>query len=185
MARSHLLVLAEVTALAWVLAEQRMAFSAHSRSSAMTLEMEDELFLYTTRGCYHNPTRDRGRIIGIAAVKSAIRDLPEPVVFGERRYISGCSLSIEEIASFRNGLEFGPMVSDLHTFSGARNWGMSLRRPLVVLDPRDASRLRREVAPYLQPRDRCIDAYLEAARRRSRAIVKSGAAKASLLRLRN
>ena len=107
MSRSYLLVLGEVTALAWVLAEQRMAFSAQSRSQAMALGIGDELLLYTTRGCFHNPTRDRGRVIGVAVVKSDIRELPEPVVFGERRYVTGCNLSIQGLAPFRGGVDLG------------------------------------------------------------------------------
>src|SRR5215471_16540412 len=111
MSRSYLLVLGEVTALAWVLTEQRMAFSAHSRSRAKALEVGDELLLYTTRGCFHSPTYDRGRVMGVATVKSAIRDLSEPVIFGQHRYVTGYDLSIQGLAPFRMGVELGPKVS--------------------------------------------------------------------------
>lgn len=166
MSRSYLLVIGEVTALAWVLAEQRMAFSAQSRSQAKALEIGDELLIYTTRGCFHRPTRDRGRVMGIAAVESTTRDLSAPVVFGQRSYISGCNLSIHGLAPFREGVELAPIVPELRTFSVGRPWNMSLRRPLVFLDPRDADLLRRKVTPFLQQRDRYLDAYIQAARRR-------------------
>jgi hypothetical protein len=55
MARDYLLVIGDAAALAWVLAEQRMAFPASRRSQAMALEVGDELLIYTTRGCFHNP----------------------------------------------------------------------------------------------------------------------------------
>jgi len=50
MSRSYLLVIGEDTALAWVLAEQRMAFPALRRAQAARLEIGDELLVYTTRG---------------------------------------------------------------------------------------------------------------------------------------
>jgi hypothetical protein len=82
MSRKYLLVIGEAAALAWVLAEQRMAFPAFRRSEVMKLAIGDELFIYTTRECFHNPTRDVSRVIGLANVTSEVRDLDEPVVFG-------------------------------------------------------------------------------------------------------
>ncbi len=94
MPRNYLLVIGEATALAWVLAEQRMAFPALRRSQAMALEIGDELLVYTTRGCFHNPGRDAGRVMGLAKVTTHVRDLAKSVVFGERRHTSGCALAI-------------------------------------------------------------------------------------------
>ena len=88
MPRDYLLVIGEKAALAWVLAEQRMAFPALRRSQAMTLEVGDELLIYTTRGCFHNPTGDIGRVMALATVTTRVHDLTEPVVFRERRYTS-------------------------------------------------------------------------------------------------
>ncbi|HKF79950.1 MAG TPA: hypothetical protein VKB17_03920, partial [Thermoleophilaceae bacterium] len=67
-AATYLLILGEREALAWVLREQRMAFSARRARSASALTLGDRLLLYTTRGCFHNPTRDRGRVIGAGEV---------------------------------------------------------------------------------------------------------------------
>ena len=137
----------------------------------MALGIGDELLLYTTRGCFHNPTRDRGRVIGVAVVKSDIRELPEPVVFGERRYVTGCNLSIQGLAPFRGGVDLGSKVPELRVFAGRTHWNMSLRRPLVPLDPRDADLLKRELTPHLQQRDRYLgDNYIKAARRRSNIV---------------
>ena len=66
MSRSYLLVIGDAVALAWVLAEQRMAFPALRKSEAAALEVGDELLIHTTRGCFNNPTRDRSRVIGLA-----------------------------------------------------------------------------------------------------------------------
>jgi hypothetical protein len=170
MSRSYLLVLGEVTALAWVLAEQRMAFSAQSKSQARALEIGDELLLYTTRGCFHNPTRDRGRVMGVAIVKSNTRELSEPVVFEQRRYVTGCDLGVQGLTPLRGGVDLGSMVPELSAFAGRTHWNMSLRRPLVPLAPRDADILKRELTPLLQHYERYLGDYIEAARRRSNIV---------------
>ena len=165
MSRSYLLVIGDAAALAWVLAEQRMAFPALRRSQAMELEIGDELLVYTTRGCFHNPERDQGRVMGLAKVTTDVRDLPEPVIFGERRYTSGCALDIQSVAALHEGVELGPLVAELHVFPDARSWSAQMRRPLVPLDEHDASLLRHHLAALLEPLDRHLAAYRQVARR--------------------
>jgi hypothetical protein len=67
---SYLLPIADREPLAWIVREQRTAFGEHRRREAEALAVGDVLFLYTTRGCFRNPTRDRGRVIGRAVVKA-------------------------------------------------------------------------------------------------------------------
>jgi hypothetical protein len=165
MSRSYLLVIGDAAPLAWVLEEQRMAFPALRRSQAATLEIGDELFTYTTRGCFHSPTRDRGRVMGLALVRSDVQDLAEPVVFGERRYTSGCTLEIQGVAPLRDGVELGPLVPQLHAFPDTRTWSMQLRRPLVPLDEHDTALLKRQLSPLLKPLNRQLDAYIKAGQR--------------------
>jgi hypothetical protein len=80
--RCYLLILADREAISWVLREQRMAFPATPRAEVRALAAGDRLFLYATRGAWRNPTRDRGRIIGSAHVREAVRVLDEPVTIG-------------------------------------------------------------------------------------------------------
>ena len=164
MSRSYLLVIGDAAPLAWVLTEQRMAFPALRRSQAAALEISDELFIYATRGCFHNPTRDRGRVMGLALVSSVVRDLAEPVVFDERRYTSGCTLDIQGIAPLRDGVELRPLIPQLHAFPDARTWNTRLRRPLVRLDEHDAALLKRQLNLLLEPLNNQLDAYIKAAR---------------------
>jgi hypothetical protein len=166
MPRYYLLVIGEAVALAWVLAEQRMAFPALRRSQAMALETGDELLIYTTRGCFHNPGRDAGRVMGLARVTTHVRDLAEPVVFGERRYTSGCTLAIQSVAALRQGVELSPLVTKLHVFPDARTWSSRLRRPLVPLDEHDAFLLKGHLMELLEPLDSHLDSYLRVAKRR-------------------
>ena len=66
-------------ALWWVLSEQRMAFPMKRRRRTLDeLEAGDALYLYTTRGAFGNPTRDRGRVIGRATADQAVRPLDAP-----------------------------------------------------------------------------------------------------------
>jgi hypothetical protein len=164
MPQSYLLVIGDAAPLAWVLAEQRMAFPTLRKSRAAALKIGDEMFIYTTRGCFNNPRRDRGRVIGLALVGSEVRDLAEPVVFNERCYTLGCTLDIQGIAPLRDGVELQPLVSQLHAFPDKRAWSMRLRRPPVPLDEHDAALLKRRLNSLVEPLNRHLDAYIEAGR---------------------
>jgi hypothetical protein len=164
MSRSYLLVISDARPLAWVLAEQRMAFPTLGKSRAATFEIGDELFIYTTRGCFHRPTRDRGRVIGLALVSSDVRDLAEPVVFNERRYTSGCTLDIQGVAPLHEGVELRPLVPQLNAFQDGDAWSVRLRQPPVPLDEQDAALLKRELNPLIEPLSSHLDAYIKAGR---------------------
>lgn len=88
-AATYLLILSEREAVAWVLEKERMAFPARRRAEV------DRLILLTTRGCWHNPTRDRTRLIGTAEVTSPVRALDEPVTIAGRDFTRGCDLKVE------------------------------------------------------------------------------------------
>jgi hypothetical protein len=162
MSRSYLLVIGDAAPLAWVLAEQRMAFPALRRSQAATLAIGDKLFIYSTRGCFHNPKRDRGRVMGLALVSSDVHDLAEPVVFGERRYTSGCALDIQGVAPLRDGVELSPLVPQLQAFPDARTWSVRLRQPLVRLGRHDVAVLKPKLCPLLKSLHSELDAYIKA-----------------------
>jgi hypothetical protein len=170
MARAHLLVIGDSAALAWVLGEQRMAFPQLRRAQAGALEIGDELLVYTTRGCFGNPTRDLGRVMALATVKTKVKDLAEPVVFGDRRYTSGCELEIQGLAPLRTGVELQPLVPQMHAFPDPKSWSVHLRRPIVLLDEHDATLLKERLAPLLEPPGRHLDTYQQvAAKRRVKA----------------
>ncbi len=129
----------------------------------MELEIGDELLVYATRGCFGNPERDRGRVMGLAKVATDVRWLPEPVIFGERRYPLGCALDIQSVAALHEGVELSPLVAELHVFPDARTWSAQMRRPLVPLDEHDASLLRHHLTALLEPLDRHLAAYRQVA----------------------
>jgi len=72
--------------------------------------------VYTTRGCFHNPTRDRGRIIGRARAESAVDLLEQPVTIGGREYAIGCELSLLQLLPFSEGVILADLVEQLTVF---------------------------------------------------------------------
>jgi hypothetical protein len=52
----YLLPIADREPLAWIIAQQRTAVGGHRRREAEALRPGDRVFLYSTRGCFHNPT---------------------------------------------------------------------------------------------------------------------------------
>jgi hypothetical protein len=96
----------------------------------------------TTRGCFHNPTRDRGRVIGVAGVKRAAKDLAEPIRFGDREFPIGVEFAFKSLVPRDEGLELAPMIADLpKTFANPRAWSATLRRALVPLDNGEAQQI--------------------------------------------
>lgn len=160
---SYLLILGDREALGWVLTSSRMAFPARNRSEVSSLTVGDQLFIYTTRGAFRNPTRDRGRVIGTPTVRNAVKALERPMHFCDREYPVGCDLEIGAIAPLGSGVELAPLVPVLETFAKVGGaWSILLRRMLLRISPADAKRLGVELKERLdgQPSDtNVIDAY--------------------------
>lgn len=141
---SYLLPISDREPLAWILNEERTAFPSYRRAHASELEAGDRLFLYTTRGCFRNPTRDRGRVIGVARVVRPAMNLDEPVQFGDREFSIGVDFRIDTLLPRDEGVELAPLIPRLReSFPNERAWSARLRRALVPLAPRDAVTLER------------------------------------------
>lgn len=160
---AYLLVLGERDALAWVLAKQRMAFPEHRATEVSRLQQGDALFLYTTRGCFHNPTRDPGRVIGLAEARSAPVRLSDPISVAGREYALACEISVGVLASFPQGVELLPLTARMESFPTAAGVASRLRRPLVGLTANDARLLMGDLRRFAGPTDKAIDSYLAAA----------------------
>jgi hypothetical protein len=162
---SYLLIIGDREALGWIVSSSQMAFPSVSRSEVRSLELGDELFLYTTRGAFKSPTHDRGRVIGTARVESEVAQLKHSVSFGGRNYPVGCKLKLGPLARFRGGVELAPLVPELDAFAGAGDaWPIRLRRPLLRLSERDAKRLRRELGKVVTDAKLNVAAVKEYAR---------------------
>ena len=159
MPSTHLLIIGDRAALSWVLTEQRMAFPAGRSKAARALEEGDEIFLYTTRSCFRNPTRDLGRVIGRAAVASPVRALGEPVTFGDRSFTEGCHLEVSGLARFREGLVLRDLVPRLSVFPDPATWSVHMRGASLTLPPVDADLVRTELEPLLRPYNEAVEEY--------------------------
>lgn len=159
MNRSYLLILGERDAIAWVLREQRMAFPATPRAEVAALAVGDRLYLYATRGAWHNPTRDRGRIIGVATVASSVRMLDRPIEIAGRSFVSGCDLRIDKVVPYPSGVELQPLVERLAAFPKPQAWSIYLRRALLALPPADAKLLDEALRPLLVTRQQALPQY--------------------------
>jgi hypothetical protein len=159
MTETYLVVLGEREAISWVLREEAMAFPATPRAEVAALAEGDELMLYATRGAWHNPTRDRGRIIGHAVVTSPVRPLDEPLYLAGRDFHSQCRLRITGLVPYPGGVEVAPLVARLSAFPKPDSWSIYLRRALLRLPPADIALLGAELRAQLQPRRRALDSY--------------------------
>jgi hypothetical protein len=140
-------VLSEREALVWVLEHRRMAFPTHRCSEVAKLSPGDRLLLYTTRGCFHNPTRDRGRVVGVAHAASSVSGLDPPVTIAGREFGLGCRLTVDTLAPFPSGVELAPLVTELSVFPDPASWSARMRRPLVPLSEADAELLVAALRP--------------------------------------
>ncbi|MGW5778964.1 hypothetical protein [Streptomyces sp. NPDC003863] len=156
MSATHLLILSDREALRWVVTEQRMAFPA-GRSKPVS--EGDEIFLYTTRGCFRNPTRDRGRLMGRATVSSPVGIMSKPLSIGERTFSEGCDLRILALAGWREGLVLSDFVPRLEVFPDPVTWSVRMRRAVLSLPDRDANLLRAAVTPLLRAYDDVVEQY--------------------------
>ncbi|MEU6071237.1 hypothetical protein ABZ864_44065 [Streptomyces sp. NPDC047082] len=159
MPSTHLLIIGDRAALSWVVTEQRMAFPAGRAKAARALGEGDEIFLYTTRGCFRNPTRDLGRIVARATIASPVRVLDEPVVFSDRSFTEGCRLQVSGLAPFREGLVLRDLVPRLSVFPDPTTWSVRMRRASLTLPPGDADLVRTELEPLLRPYGEVRDGY--------------------------
>ncbi|GAA3745862.1 hypothetical protein [Salinactinospora qingdaonensis] len=157
---SFLMIIGDREALAWVLATRQTAFPAGRAREASGLAAGDSVLLYTTRGCFRNPSRDRGRIIAHAAVAAPVTHDDEPVEFGGRGYPLRCPLHLTELAPFGAGVVLADHVTSLYAFPNPKAWSIQLRRPLLPLNEHDHAYLTRELTPIVAPVEETIGEYL-------------------------
>jgi hypothetical protein len=160
----HLLILGERAGLAWVLTREQMAFAQHRRAEAGQVSVGDEFLLYTTRACFHNPTRDRGRVIGRAHVESSVTPLEKTVTIGGRDFELSCSIRLDQLLPRGEGVILSELVSELVVFPNPNAWSALLRRPVLTLPQPDVDLVVERLGQDGAPRATALEAvptYLE------------------------
>jgi hypothetical protein len=123
---TYLTILATNRGLAYVMRERKMAFPPTRR---VRLDVGDQLLLYTSRGVFNNPGRDRGRVVGIAEVASPIVPLGQELLISGRTYTSGCDLRLTGLTTLGEGVELGSMTGELAVFrSNPAAWSRRVAR---------------------------------------------------------
>lgn len=135
---SNLVVIGEEIALMWILREERIALPKPRYASQQRhFVAGDQLFLYTTRGCFHNPTRDRSRVIGRAVLTSDMAEVERPIQLAGRDYPFEAALRIDILAPAGHGVEMAQLTSLLSCFPSGKSWAPFLRRSTVPLTMAD------------------------------------------------
>jgi hypothetical protein len=155
---AYMAILGDREALGWVLREQKMVFGPERWRLWRSLKQGDALALYTTRQCFRNPTRDRGRVIATASLISSLQKLKTPICFRDRSYEFYCDLDIDQLAPWGEGPELVNMVPRLNTFPTA--WRSHIRRSLVQLDEHDYGVITTTLATEAMARNEALDGYL-------------------------
>lgn len=160
-----LALIADRRALGWVLEEQMVAFpDRRFGGQDPPFHEGDSIYLYTTRGCFKNPTRDRSRIIGKAIATSNLRVNAKPVTFGDRAYPLEVPVRIESLAPFGEGIDFAAQVPTMTTFPKPDAWTAYMRRAFVILSRADAKRFDKLLKPHEGQLAANIAAYQQRAR---------------------
>lgn len=157
---AHLVVIGDREALRWVLESERIALpEPRYASQPRSFVVGDELFLYTTRGCFRNPTRDRGRVIGKATLTSDMARSGQPVVIGGRSFPYMAALRIETLAPIGDGVDMAGIAEELSCFPKSDRWAMYLRRSVVPLSLEDKQLIDRLLRPFVRTVDRNRESY--------------------------
>jgi len=142
-----------------------MAFKTDRAAAASAAISEgDELLLYATRGAFHNPTRDRGRVFGRGMATSAVAPLRKPVPLLGREFTHGFEFELQSLAPPRLGVEIAELIPRLSSFPNKAGWAVSLRRPQLTLTAEDARLIRTRLDADVADLAQAIDRYLAESR---------------------
>lgn len=159
---TSLLVISDREPLAWLLRTSSFAIPAARAESAP--RPGTTLLLYTTRGCYRNPGRDRSLAMGMAQVTSHPRRLRGPVTFRGHEYVIGLDLDLQGVCRVHEGVQLGPLQGRLELLPPEGPWSYPLRRSVVPLSDPDATLIREPLVSLLRPVSEVLPAYERAAR---------------------
>jgi hypothetical protein len=146
-----MLIVSDREAFAWIVESKKMAVARSRVKSVSGLGPGARVFVYTTRGCFRNPTRDLGAIVALGTVTSDPRNLERPVEFDERSFEVGFDLNLEGLANHGDGVPISKHVEQLELFPDPQSWSARMRRTVVPLGAHDTALLEKLLMPRLLP----------------------------------
>lgn len=125
------------SALEYILDKQVMAFRSSVKTEVLSAGMR--FAIYTTRGAYGNPSKDRSQVLAIGRLVSGVTDQPHSI--GNELFPQSCQLRIEARLPWRNGLAFDPLVDELAFVGGRRRYASVFHRTIVKVPVADFDRI--------------------------------------------
>lgn len=156
----HLVILGEADAILWVLENQTVAFPEQRHKNLFpTFGEGDTLYLYSTRGAYHNRGRDRGRVFARVTVTAPMERSDAPYEFGGRKLPIEVPIEVEALAPARTGVNVADLVPRMTSFPKPETWSVYLRRSAYPLTPHDAELIDRHLAAMAGSVEENLDSY--------------------------
>jgi len=140
-----LVVFGEIEGYRWVVQNRRMAFTEGLCRRAADIRPMDQIVLYMSRAAFHNPTRDRSQLIGLARTGTSVGRMKQDVRIGDRVYVCGCKLLFDLLLPEREGVPADRLIPRLSFVRKPDQWGHCLRSGLIRLTQKDFALLAREV----------------------------------------
>lgn len=141
-------VFGEADALDWVRGNEIMAFPSHADREMAQLREGDRAVLYTTRGAFHNPTRDDSRFVGVATVASPPARQERTVVVGGREFTWTCDVKFDLLLPRREGPAVRELAPRLELVEKPEVWGQYFRRSPIRVSEHDFELMRDAVVAF-------------------------------------
>lgn len=129
-------VFAEIAGLRWVAEQKQMAFPASATAKAARMRKGDRAVLYTSRGAFHNPTRDEARLVGLVTVTGDCEPLDGVEIAG-REFTWACPISVELLLPERQGPSVRELAPRLELVQRPESWGGYFRNPPIEVSEHD------------------------------------------------
>ncbi|MCP2342986.1 hypothetical protein [Actinomadura rupiterrae] len=155
---NYLLVVGDREGLAWILKEGRMLLPSKRNRAAGDIRSGDRILIYTSRGCFRNPTRDRGRVIAEVIATSDVAILADELKVAGKIFNRSCSFSIGKMAREGEGVDLAQHVAKLNTFPD--KWHTHIRRTIVPISGQDRDLLMDALERIAIPAEEALPSYI-------------------------
>lgn len=145
-------VFGTIEGLRWVLQNQQMAFPPSAASRARRIQKGDQAVLYTSRGAYHNPTRDDTRLAGVATVTGPCEPVERLKIAG-REFTWACPVRVDTQLPEREGPAVREVAPQLELVKRPDVWGQYFRHSPRELSEHDWHVLTSTLREWQQQQD--------------------------------
>lgn len=134
--RRWIWIFGEAAGLRWVVENQQMAFPPAAATRARRIRAGDRAVLYTSRGAFHNPTRDEARLVGLATATGACEPC-EPIEIAGREFTWACPITVDVLLPERQGPSVRELAGWLELVKRPEAWGGYFRSSPIEVSEHD------------------------------------------------